>query len=155
MSEIAVSFFEPFSLLHPPTFQWRKWPTWRSERETNLPMRRTNSERRSRNKILTNHAKNRQSQHGAKGIKKLLRGRSKPHRLLALPTSRRLRYQVRPTKLSLRFPKRPTMLLHQPLVRLGRTSLLIPSLSLRVAGFCARLHCPAQGSWVLINSRSI
>ena len=78
-----------------------------------------------------------------------------PQRLLALPTSRRLRYQVRLTKLSLRFPKRPTMLLHQPLVRLGRTSLLIPSLSLRVAGFCARLHCPARGSWVLINSRSI
>jgi hypothetical protein len=36
--EIAVSFFEPFSLLHPPTFEWRKWPTWRAEREANLPM---------------------------------------------------------------------------------------------------------------------
>ena len=51
--------------------------------------------------------------------------------------------------------ERPTMLLHQPLVQLRRTSLLTPSLSLRVAGFCARLHCPALGSWVLINSRSI
>src|ERR1700751_3256849 len=112
MSEVAVSSFEPFSLLRPPTFEWRKWPTWRAERVTNLPMRRTNSERSGRNKILTYHAKNRQSQHGAKGIKKLLRGRSKPHTLLALPTSRRLWYQVRPTKLSLQFPKRPTMLRH-------------------------------------------
>ena len=90
-----------------------------------------------------------------KGNTKATKRTQQAPQLLALPTSRRLRYQVRPTKLSLRFPKRPTTLLRQPLVRLGRTSLLIPSLSLRVAGFCARLHCPARGSSVLINSRSI
>jgi hypothetical protein len=48
---------------------------------------RASSKQSSRSKILpsTYHAKDQQSQHGAKGTQKLLRGRSKPHK--SLPTT--------------------------------------------------------------------